>query len=106
MVLRYQSGKWPSLQASAKLARLNGPAGNSDAMSDAPARARAQAGHRHPGERHRPEQRRGDEQQEDGQAALSFHNAMPRSSVRSETSDSANRNATLTTVAAEASPMS
>src|ERR1700733_1711589 len=37
MVLRYQSGKWPEVQASVKFARLNGPAGNSEAMSAAPA---------------------------------------------------------------------
>src|ERR1700722_17640480 len=37
MVLRYQSGKWPEVHASAKFARLNGPAGNSEAMSAAPA---------------------------------------------------------------------
>src|SRR3984885_1715609 len=37
IVLRYQRGKWPSLQASAKLARLNGPCGNREAMSATPA---------------------------------------------------------------------
>src|ERR1700742_4378605 len=36
-VLRYQSGKCPSLQASAKFDKANGPAGNSEAMSSAPA---------------------------------------------------------------------
>src|SRR5437879_5566644 len=37
MVLRYQSGKCPELQASVKLATPSGPFGTSDAISAAPA---------------------------------------------------------------------
>src|SRR5580692_977869 len=36
-VLRYHSGKWPSVQASEKLLKANGPAGRSEARSIAPA---------------------------------------------------------------------
>ena len=38
-VFRYHNGKWPDDQASAKLARPNGPEGSRDARSAAPAPA-------------------------------------------------------------------